>query len=214
MTASRDDGKAIRILVVDDHAIVRRGLVDMLKGEPGFEVVGEGADGAAAVDLFHQLEPDVLITDLDMPRMDGLEVTRRIRATFPDARILVLTVHGGEDAVARCLAAGALGYLLKTADTEEIVAAVRAVHAGRRRIAPALGEKLADRMAAPSLTDREMDVLRLMAEGLDNHAIADHLAIGVGTVKWYITSIFAKLDVTDRTQAVVTAVRRGLVRIT
>lgn len=213
MPTQKDDKKPIRILVADDHPMMRRGMVDLLRSEPGLEVVAEAEDGQTALELCRELRPDVVITDLDMPRMDGLEATRRITAELPESRVIVLTVHAGEDDVARCLQAGARGYLLKKSKAEEILQTIRAVHGGRRRVDPELSEKLAEHMGAPALTAREMDVLRAMAEGKDNQTIAAQLGITEGTTKWYVTSIFSKLDVTDRTQAVVQAVKRGLVRI-
>jgi two-component system NarL family response regulator len=207
------DEARIRVVVVDDHPVVRRGIIDVLRSEPGLDVVADAGDGRAAIELYRQHRPDVLVVDLDMPDIGGAEVTRRLCQEDPGARVLVLTVHDGEEAVSRCLEAGARGYVLKRAPAEEIIAAIRTVSGGRRAVDPALGEALANRVGAPKLTVRELEVLEEMAHGKDNREIAAELGITEGTTKWYVTSILAKLGVTDRTKAVLVALRRGLVRL-
>jgi DNA-binding NarL/FixJ family response regulator len=204
---------AIRIVVADDHPVVRHGVADLLRSEPGFEVVAEASDGAQAIELYRRHKPSVLVVDLDMPGLGGLEVTRKLCREDPEARVLVLTVDDGEESVVQCLEAGARGYVLKRAAAEEIVAAIRTVCGGRRALDPAVADALANRVVGPKLTVRELEVLEEMARGKDNREIAAELGITEGTTKWYVTSILAKLEVTDRTKAVVTALRRGLVRL-
>lgn len=208
-----DAGTPIRIVVADDHPVVRRGVADLLRSEPGFEVVAEAGNGEEAIELFRRHRPTILVVDLDMPGVGGAEVTRRLCREDPQARILILTVDDGEESVATCLEAGARGYLLKRAPAEEIVAAIRTVCGGRRALDPALADALANRVVKPRLTVRELEVLEEMARGKDNREIAAELGITEGTTKWYVTSILQKLEVTDRTKAVVTALRRGLVRL-
>jgi DNA-binding NarL/FixJ family response regulator len=203
----------VRIVVADDHPVVRRGIADVLGSEPGFEVIGEAAGGKEAIEMYGRLRPDVLVVDLDMPEVGGAEVTRRLCREDPHARVLILTIHEGEESVAGCLEAGARGYVLKRASAEEIVAAVRGVAGGRRVIDAAVTETLANRVSSPRLTVRELEVLEEMARGKDNREIAAELGITEGTTKWYVTSILAKLGVTDRTKAVLAALRRGLVRL-
>ncbi|QFY12375.1 response regulator [Nonomuraea phyllanthi] len=199
----------VRLLIVDDHPIVRDGLRAALGGEPDFEIVGEAADGATAVRLADELRPDVVLMDLRMPGMDGVTAIRRLSGTGP--RVLVLTTFDTD--VLPVLEAGATGYLLKDAPPEELVRAVRAVHRGETVLAPAAAGRLADHLRKPSrgrLSKRELDVLRLVAEGATNKEAAADLFISEASVKTHLLHIYAKLDVRDRASAVAEAYRRGL----
>jgi DNA-binding NarL/FixJ family response regulator len=203
----------IRILVVDDHAIVRQGFVALLKTLPEFEVIAEAADGKIAVDLHRQLHPDVTLMDLRLPNMNGVDAITAIRAETPGARIIVLTTFDGDEDIYRALQAGARGYLLKGMDTDALVDAILSVHAGRQRIPAQVAERLAGRMGGPVLTSREVDVLKEIVAGRSNKEIASELNISEATVKTHINSILSKLGVSDRTQAATTALQRGIVHL-
>jgi DNA-binding NarL/FixJ family response regulator len=203
--------KPVRLLVVDDHHIVRQGLVALLATVPEMQVVAEASDGAEAVALYRQHQPDVTLMDLRMTAMNGVEATRAIRAEFPNARIIVLTTFDGDEDIYRALQAGARGYLLKGMDTEELLGAIRTVHSGKSRIPGPVAERLAERMNAPALTERETEVLRLIVGGNSNKEIASALFISEATVKTHINSLLSKLGVSDRTQAATTALQRGIV---
>lgn len=203
----------IRILVVEDHHVVRQGLVALLKTVPDMSVVAEGSDGKQAVDLFRQHEPDVTLMDLRMPNMSGVDAVVQIRQEYPAARIIVLTTFDGDEDIYRALQAGARAYLLKGMFGDELMDAIRAVHAGKSRIPPAVAERLANRMGGPGLTARELDVLRLIVSGNSNKEIGEGLHISEATVKTHINNILSKLGVTDRTQATTTALQRGIVHL-
>jgi DNA-binding NarL/FixJ family response regulator len=212
VTASADSAnKSVRLLVVDDHHIVRQGLVALLATVPEMQVVAEASDGQHALALYREHHPDVTLMDLRMNTMNGVEATRAIRAEFPNARIIVLTTFDGDEDIYRALQAGARGYLLKGMDTEELLAAIRTVHSGKSRIPGPVAERLAERMNTPSLTDRETEVLRLIVGGNSNKEIAAALFISEATVKTHINSLLSKLGVSDRTQAATTALQRGIV---
>src|ERR1700742_4541022 len=214
LTASPESrAKPIRLLVVDDHHIVRQGLVALLATVPEMQVVAEASDGQHALALYREHHPDVPLMDLRMNTMNGVETTRAIRAEFPNARIIVLTTFDGDEDIYRALQAGARGYLLKGMDTEELLAAIRTVHSGKSRIPAPVAERLAERMNAPSLTDRETEVLRLIVGGNSNKEIAAALFISEATVKTHINSLLSKLGVSDRTQAATTALQRGIVHL-
>jgi DNA-binding NarL/FixJ family response regulator len=207
----------IRVLVADDHAVVREGLRTFLRLQHGIEVVGEAADGAQAVAESARLEPDVVLMDLVMPELDGIEAMRRIREQRPATRVIVLTSFGDDDRLLPAVRAGAAGYLLKSAQPQEVVRAIRAAHAGEAVIDPKAAGRLLDVLAAAQtatqgLTPRERDVLALIGRGLPNKTIARELGLAEKTVKAHIGHIFAKLGVTDRTQAALYAVREGLDR--
>jgi DNA-binding NarL/FixJ family response regulator len=201
----------IKILIVDDHHIVRQGLVALLKTVPGFAVAAEAADGEQAVDLFRKHKPDVTLMDLRLPKMNGVDAIAKIREGAPGARIIVLTTFDGDEDIYRALQAGAKGYLLKGMDLAELTEAIRMVHVGRTRIPPRVAEKLAERMSGASLTARELEVLKLIVAGKSNKDIGTALFISEATVKTHVNSLLSKLGVEDRTQAATTALQRGIV---
>jgi DNA-binding NarL/FixJ family response regulator len=203
----------IRIMVVEDHHIVRQGLVALLETIPDMTVVAEAADGKQAIGLFRQHRPDVTLMDLRLPAMSGVEAVEQIRREFPLARIIVLTTFDGDEDIYRALQAGARAYLLKGMFGDELMDAIRAVHSGKSRIPAIVAERLAERMGGPSLTGRELEVLELIVLGNSNKEIGGELAISEATVKTHINSILDKLGVTDRTQAVRTALQRGIVHL-
>ncbi len=203
----------IRVLVVEDHHVVRQGLIALLKTVPEVSVVAEGADGEQAVTLFRQHKPDVTIMDLRMPKKGGVEAITEIRQHAPGARIIVLTTFDGDEDIFRALQAGAKGYLLKDMFGEELIDAIRTVHAGKQRIPAAVAQRLAERMGGPSLTSRELDVLKCIVAGCSNREIGVELSITEATVKTHINNILGKLGVADRTQAATTALQRGIVHL-
>jgi NarL family two-component system response regulator LiaR len=208
----------IRILVADDHAVVREGLRTLIGTEPGMQVVGEAADGINAVQKACSLRPDVVLLDMVMPRMDGLEAINQMKRRCPEARILVLTSFSHSDKVFPAIKAGALGYLLKNASPQALLQAIRDVDQGVPTMSPDIAGKLVRELQRTSdlspteepLTRREMDVLRLVAQGLTNQEIAETLIIGVGTVRTHVSNILAKLHLANRTQAALYALREGL----
>ena len=203
--------ESIRVLVVEDHNVVRQGLVALLNLADGLEVVGEAADGVEAVAQFRLHLPDVALIDLRLPRMSGVEVIERIRMEAPQARFIVLTTYDGDEDIYRAMKAGARAYLLKGMTSEELIATIRAVHAGRSHLPPAIAEKLAERMGAEELTRREFEVLEQIVHGKSNKEIAAELIVSEATVKTHINSLLGKLGVTDRTQATTAAIQRGIV---
>lgn len=204
---------SIRILVVDDHHVVRQGLTALLKTVPDVEVVGEGSDGEQAIALYRQHRPDVTIMDLRMPKKSGVEATAEIRREDPTARIIVLTTFDGDEDIYRALQAGARGYLLKDMFGEELIDAIRTVHAGKQRIPAVVAQRLAERMVGPSLTSRELEVLTCIVAGRSNKEIGNELSISEATVKTHINNLLGKLGVSDRTQAATTALQRGIVHL-
>ena len=203
----------IEIMVVDDHHIVRQGLVALIGTLPDMKVVAEAADGAQAVELFRKHRPAVTLMDLRLPNMNGVDAITQIRQEFSDARIIVLTTFDGDEDIYRALQAGAKGYLLKGMNADELTDAIRIVHAGKSRIPAVVAERLAERMGGPSLTGRELDVLKRIVGGRSNKEIASDLFISEATVKTHINSILSKLGVSDRTQAATTALQRGIVHL-
>lgn len=203
---------SIRILVVDDHPVVRQGIIAMLDTEPDLHIVAEAGDGESAVELFARHRPDLTIMDLRLPKLTGAEATAAIRSRFTDARIIVLTVYEGDEDIYRALEAGARSYLLKSTSRDDLLATVRAVAAGLWRIPPAVAERLAQRVGSQPLTRRESEILGLIVAGRGNKQIGAALAISEGTVKTHVNSLLAKLGVADRTEAAVAAIRRGLVK--
>lgn len=209
----------IRIVIADDHPVVREGLAAMLSREPDIEVVGEASDGQEAVERVASLQPDIVLMDLQMPRLDGVEAIRQIREHYANVQTIVLTTYGDDESIFRGLEAGARGYLLKDAPRDELFRAVRAVARGESLLQPAVAIRLLDRFSRRStppldaLTERELDVLRLLAKGSANKEIGVQLHISESTVKTHVANIFQKLDVSDRTGAVTAALSRGLIRL-
>lgn len=207
---------AIHILIVEDQRIVREGLRAVLEDEDEIVIVGEAANGQEAINLFAQLQPDVVLMDLQMPVIDGPEATRRIRALSPDARILVLTTYATDEFIFKALRAGAQGYLLKDASTNELLGAIRSVHAGQTLLAPAVAARLVVGVSAggqESLTPRELEVLTLIGQGRSNGAIATMLAIAPRTAKVHVQNILSKLGAANRTEAVSLAVKQRLISL-
>lgn len=203
----------IRILVVDDHHVVRQGLVALLNIMPDITVVGQAADGEEAIRLHRTLKPDITLMDLQLPGLSGVETIRRIRNDDSVARFIVLTTFDGDEDIYRALEAGAKAYLLKGMTVEELTSAIKAVHAGKTRISPAIAEKLAGRMSSQALTAREQDVLERIVAGRSNKEIASDLFISEATVKTHINSLLGKLGVGDRTHAATVALQRGIVHL-
>jgi two-component system NarL family response regulator len=200
----------IRVLIVDDHSIVRQGLATIINRDPEMTVIAQAEDGQQAIDCFREYQPDVTLMDLRMPQVGGVEAITAICAEFKLARIMVLTTYDGDEDIYRGLQAGAKGYLLKDAKPNELLNAIRTIHRGQQYIPPEVGAKLVQRMSNPELSERELEVLRLMAQGMSNLDISTALSIGESTVKSHVNRILSKLGVNDRTQAVIVAVRRGL----
>jgi two-component system NarL family response regulator len=205
--------RIISILLADDHAIVREGLAAVINGQPEMQVVAQASDGREAVEKFSTFHPDVLLIDLRMPVMDGIQAVSTICGSEPEARVVVLTTYQDEEDVYRVLQAGARGYILKSGLITELIDCITAVAKGRTWIPPEVGAMLARRVSAPELTKREKEVLQSMADGKSNKEIGVVLDISEGTVKVHMTHILEKLKVTGRTEAIGVAVRRGLVRI-
>jgi DNA-binding NarL/FixJ family response regulator len=206
----------IRLILADDHEVVRAGLEGMLASQPDFETVGQAADGEEALRLAVALRPDVVLMDLRMPRMDGVEAITRIKEQQPEIHILVLTTYDTDADILRAVEAGATGYLLKDTPREELFRAVRAAARGEAALAPSVAARLMERMRAPAeeaLSEREIEVLELVAQGASNQEIARALHISVATVKSHLIHIYGKLGVDDRTAAVTTALERGILRL-
>ena len=206
-----------RVLIVDDHAIVRKGTRALLAEVEGIEVVGEAADGQEAVDQAILLRPDVILMDLVMPGMDGIEAIRQIKSSQPDARILALTSFAADDKLFPAIKAGALGYLLKVADPEDLIHAIRQVYHGEPSLHPSIARKVLQEIRSPHkgpptpdpLTDREIEILQLVAQGLSNKQIADQLSIAEVTVRTHVSNILSKLHLANRVQAALYALREG-----
>jgi DNA-binding NarL/FixJ family response regulator len=202
---------SIRVLVVDDHPMLREGIVAVIERQVDMTVVGEASDGLEAIARFSELNPDVTLMDLQMPGASGFAAIEGIRARAPRAPILVLTTYPGDSQALRALKAGANGYLLKSCIRRELIDAIRAVHAGRRPISAEIAQEIAAHALDERLTDREVAILKLVAEGHPNKQVAWRLQVSTDTVKAHLKNIFAKLDVSDRTQAVIIAARRGYI---
>ena len=208
----------IRILVADDHPMLREGLVAVLSTQPDFDIIGEAADGAEVLRLADALRPEVILLDLEMPDVDGVAALEGLRDAGSEARAIVFTAYDTDERILRSLRAGARGYLLKGASRQEIFDAVRTVHAGGSLLEPGVTSRLLDHMReggeqTEPLTPRELEVLALISEGLHNSEIADRLFVTERTVKFHVSSILAKLGADNRTEAVALAARRGLIRM-
>jgi NarL family two-component system response regulator LiaR len=209
--------KRIRVLTADDHDLVRRGLHALFEITSGIELVGEAVDGLDAIEKARQLQPDVILLDLVMPRMGGIEAIQRIRVENPNARILVLTSFAEDDQVFSAVKSGALGYVLKDSSPDDLLEAIRDVYRGEPSLQPNIARKLLREISRPAdreliedpLTDREIEVLKLVARGLSNQEIADELVISEGTVRFHVSNILDKLHLANRTQAALYALREG-----
>ena len=201
----------IRIMLVEDHQVVRQGLVALLSTIDDLEVVGSVGDGVEAVETFRDVQPDVTLIDLQLPKLGGVETIRQIRADFPQARFVVLTTFDGDEDIYRALQAGARAYLLKGMPLEELLTTIHAVHSGKLHIPPPVAEKLAERVSGQHLTTRELSVLERIVAGRANKEISADLSISEATVKTHINSLLGKLGVADRTHAATVAIQRGLV---
>ena len=220
MTEPTKQTDSIRILITDDHAVVREGLRTLIGTEPGMDVVGEAEDGLEAVQKACTLKPDVILLDMMMPRMDGLQAIKEIKRECPEAHILVLTSFSDDEKVFPAIKAGALGYLLKNVTPERLLSAIRDVHQGKPSMSSDIAKKLMHELRRASdlppteepLTEREMDVLRLVAQGMSNQEIAEALVISQGTVRTHVSNILSKLHLANRTQAALYALREGIAR--
>jgi len=203
----------ISVLLADDHPMMREGIAALIGRRPDMKVVAEANNGKEAVDLYKVHQPDVVLMDLQMPVMDGMEAIQAIHAEYPAARIIVLTTYDGDEDIFRSLYAGARGYLLKDVSRDELLEAIRTVHSGKQLISPEIAAKLAQRIRKSELTAREMEVLIQIKGGRSNIEIGTALSISEGTVKAHVNNILAKLCVNDRTQAVITALQRGIIHL-
>jgi two-component system, NarL family, response regulator LiaR len=208
----------IRVLLADDHAVVRKGVREFLEEEPDIEVVGEASNGEEAAELAVSLQPDVVVMDIAMPVLSGVEATRRIHSLAPNVRILALTAYDDAPYIFGLLDAGVTGYMLKTADSREIVRAVRATASGQSALDPAVASRILDRARHPAasaeaLTERELEILRLAARGLTNKQIGAQLDISDRTVQNHLANTYGKLEVASRTEAVTVALQRGLIQL-
>ena len=205
--------KLIRILTVDDHPLLRKGIAALVNAEPDMKLVGEASNGQEAIESFRLHRPDVTLMDIQMPSFNGVEAICAIQSEFPDAHIIVLTTYTGDAQVLRALKAGARAYVLKGHVHRELLETIRAVHAGQKRIPPDVAAQLAEHATDDELTSREVDVLRLIAAGNSNKLIADQLSIGEATVKSHVTNILSKLGANDRAHAVTIGLKRGIIEL-
>ena len=208
-----DDRKVIRVLSVDDHALLREGIAGLVGCESDMELVAEAANGREAVEAFRKHRPDVTLMDLQMPEMNGLDAIGAIRAEFPDARIVVLTTYAGDVQIVRALKAGARGYLLKGLLRKELLETIRAVHAGQKRLPPEVAGEIAQHATDDALTSREIEILKRIAHGNGNKEIAAQLSLTEETIKSHVKNILAKLGAHDRTHAVTIGIKRGIIEL-
>jgi DNA-binding NarL/FixJ family response regulator len=210
---TNDPSNPIRIMIVDDHPVLRAGIAAMVEGQADMKLCAEAANGAEALERFRAVRPDVTLMDLQMPRVNGVEATTLIRKEFPNAKIVVLTTYAGDAQAMRALKAGAVGYLLKSTVRKDLLDTIRSIQAGRRHVPPEIAQEIAFHAAGDALSEREIDVLVHVAAGKPNKEIGWLLKISEDTVKAHLRSIFAKLDARDRTQAAMVAVKRGFIEI-
>ena len=208
--SSRGSSEGIRILTIDDHQLIRDGIAAVLEAHEDMTLVAQASNGQEGVEIFRRLRPDITLMDLRMPDMSGIETIAAIRAEFPKARIIVLSTYAGDAQAAAALKAGASGYLLKNLIRKELIETIRAVYSGKRRIPPEIAMEIAEHVADDALSEREIEVLRRVAAGKANKVIAAELGIAEATVKTHMKSILPKLDASDRTHAVMIALRRGI----
>ncbi|HEX8292741.1 MAG TPA: response regulator transcription factor [Pyrinomonadaceae bacterium] len=208
-----NEQSGIRVLSVDDHPLMREGVAAIVNSRPDMKIVAQAANGSEAVEMYRRHRPDVTLMDLRLPDMSGIDALARIRAEFADARVIMLTTFEGDVEIQRALKAGARGYLIKSSPPDELVQTIRHVHQGRKGIPPHVAAHLAEHMSDEHLTEREVEVLRHVAEGGRNRDIAGKLCISEETVKAHVKHIMDKLGAADRTQAVAIAVRRGIIRL-
>ena len=207
------DPRPIKILIVDDHPILREGVAAVLGCENDMQIVGEAASGKEGLELFRRLDPDITLMDLQMPGMNGVETIKVIRKEKSDARIIVLTTYSGDMLASKALRAGASGYLLKNTVKDELAETIRVVHAGRRRVPPEIAAEIAEHLGDAPLSDRELDILARVARGRTNKEIAREVTLSVSTVNAHVKNILLKLHAHDRTQAVTVALRRGVIEL-
>jgi DNA-binding NarL/FixJ family response regulator len=207
------EARLIRILAVDDHALLREGIAALVSAEQDMKLVAEASNGQEAIEKFRTHRPDVTLMDIQMPGLNGIEALNAIRSEFESARIIVLTTYAGDVQVVRALQAGARGYILKGHVHRELIDAIRAVHAGQKRIPTEIAAELAEHLADDNLTQREIDVLQLIAAGNSNKLIADHLSLSEATVKGHVSNILSKLGANDRAHAVTIGLRRGIITL-
>jgi len=203
----------ISVMLVDDHPAFRKGIAALIASEPDLHVVAEAGDGQEAVNLFRKLKPDVVLMDLRLPGMGGVETTMAIRKEFPDARIIVLTTFDADEDIYRAIQSGAKSYLLKDTPEDELAATIRAVHVGQEKLPSRVAQRLAERQQRADLSQREMDVLALLIKGRSNKEIGSALFVSEDTVKAHLKTLFAKLNVRDRTEAAISAIRHGIVHL-
>jgi len=203
----------IRILTVDDHPILRKGIAALVNAEPDLKLIAEASNGKEAIEAFRSQRPDITLMDIQMPGLDGVQTIEAIRAEFPEAKIIVLTTYTGDTQVVRALKSGARAYVLKGHVLEELLDTIRAVHAGKKRIPADVAAELADHATDDALTEREIEVLRLIAAGNANKQIADQLSISEATVKSRVTNILSKLAANDRSHAVTIGLKRGIIQL-
>jgi DNA-binding NarL/FixJ family response regulator len=213
LSAGAETSRPITILIVDDHSVVRAGIRALLNTEPGFKVIGEAENGAKAVEIYGKLQPQLVLMDLRMPILDGVKATRSIRQLDPQALVVILTTHQGDDEVRAAFDAGAMGYLLKNSLGDDLPTALRAVVDGERWVPEEIAKKLSDHATKDKLTERELDVLRRLIGGDSNKELADKIGVTEHTVKAHLKSIIAKLRVRDRTEAVTVGLRRGMIHL-
>jgi DNA-binding NarL/FixJ family response regulator len=211
--AQMNEDPTIRVLCVDDHPLVRKGIASILANEPSFKLVGEAGNGREAVEMFRELRPDVVLMDLRMPEVDGIEATKQIRQIQPEAKIIALTSYDGDQDIYKAIEAGVRGYILKEMVHTKVIDAIRTVYAGKRLMPQEVAERLSEYFPQVALTPREIEVLRYVARGLANKEIAHQLGTASGTVKMHVQNILAKLGAADGTHAVTIALERGILHL-